>query len=539
MRLLRLTTDDENGVFNNNLQQEIELAPKSQIALGNLSLEVIDNELIIDNTNDVFTFSVVNGTLNTARFTHTNGQGNNPNSYDSSNFQLFFNDFMNQVNGQLGRLNATGEINVPADIGKQVLIKKGERGKIQIKFNKGNSKPYGAELDSNIPQAVLDGVLKNVMVIPNPTANNARILANSTTGRANDNYRCSTYQNHPIARGCGVHRARVSALNNVAGGLGASISLHSVSPQTYLDTRDIVIGDIAFGLRQNSTFGGGGGAQDGYYQFIINGVLTDPALADRIPIGITSNTATNNVNDVMALEIVNGNIRGVVYRNNAGNPATVSVIFSRPYNGTDALFASYTIHGAGQTAGVARGNIGCELAGIRFTPDPYLATTNEAISFPNFEPEGLGASTPSSNGSSRETRHSFRFSGTTINEFLGYATPQQPQIGDTRLGNIAIFEAQITFKAGVINDCFLLELLNLQIDSYDFHETERKRKNLIAVLPFDDSLGKCIFQPTTLNFLDLNNKFPLKINEIKMRILRADYSPVLLRGLSSAVLYVK
>ena len=82
-------------------------------------------------------------------------------------------------------------------------------------------------------------------------------------------------------------------------------------------------------------------------------------------------------------------------------------------------------------------------------------------------------------------------------------------------------------------------MLNLSVESYDFHSTQRKRKNILAVLPFDDTSDKCIFQPNTLAYLDLFNKDDYFTSEIKLRIIRGDYGTVELSGLSTVVIYLQ
>ena len=52
MKLIRLTTEDNKAIFNSFLQQELEIAPFSQIALGQLAVELDAQELEINSDND-------------------------------------------------------------------------------------------------------------------------------------------------------------------------------------------------------------------------------------------------------------------------------------------------------------------------------------------------------------------------------------------------------------------------------------------------------------------------------------------------------
>ena len=71
MRLIRLSTTDKNLYFNNNIQADIKLSPKSKICCLNVNFEKEENELIIDDGNDtvnvevdgqVYSFDLTNDT---------------------------------------------------------------------------------------------------------------------------------------------------------------------------------------------------------------------------------------------------------------------------------------------------------------------------------------------------------------------------------------------------------------------------------------------------------------------------------------------
>ena len=71
MRLIRLSTTDKNLYFNNNIQADIKLSPKSKICCLNVNFEKEENEIIIDDGNDtvnvevdgqVYTFDLTNDT---------------------------------------------------------------------------------------------------------------------------------------------------------------------------------------------------------------------------------------------------------------------------------------------------------------------------------------------------------------------------------------------------------------------------------------------------------------------------------------------
>ena len=75
MKLLRLTTDNQNGTFDGFLNQEIDIPEKSQIALQSAVFETQPETVIIDSSNDQISFQTANATgTQTITLEHTDGQ---------------------------------------------------------------------------------------------------------------------------------------------------------------------------------------------------------------------------------------------------------------------------------------------------------------------------------------------------------------------------------------------------------------------------------------------------------------------------------
>lgn len=549
MKLLRFTSEDDRGIFSSTLDQEIEIPANSKIALASCALEVAQDEMVIDSTNDAVTFQIVTGTVRTAALQHTDGSALpngsfRPEFYDNSNFQVLFDDIQESMNGVIGSINAANQIEIAAEIGKQAQVTKKHDGKVQISLNSAISANYKNNIDKNTPttpQLTGGTVGAKTIIIPGITTINPSMAATSATAQGNESYAASTYQTYPIAKGCGVHRARLKTLANTgatAARGGASISLHrNNNPSNFISKRatGMVVTDIDYGIKARAAFNAGTNAQEGIYTYILNGVEVQP----NPPVPITEVVgATDKRKDVLSLEVVGSIIRGVIYKSDPAdptNPPIVTILFSEPYNNVDDLYASYSMHGAGVQGG---GAYGARLDTFRFTPDPYRSAAN-TLDTPVLDETDtvLTASTPTRQSSAR-TNHTLEFEGTELHQFLGFANARQPLTGST-LGNRSIhFVGENSFKSAIINDCFMVEMLNLTLESYDFHESQRKRKNILAVLPFDNINNKCIFQPNTLAFLELSNKEKYMTSEVKLRIVRADYSAVTLTGLSSVVIYL-
>ena len=103
--------------------------------------------------------------------------------------------------------------------------------------------------------------------------------------------------------------------------------------------------------------------------------------------------------------------------------------------------------------------------------------------------------------------------------------------------NISIL-ADNVFQAQIINDAFMLEMINLQLESYDTFQGQRK--NILSFIPYDDSNNLSVnYDANNLIFLDLNNKESINLTSLKMRLVRADYSSPDLVGITSAILFIK
>ena len=537
VKLLRFTSEDNNGVFTSTLDQELRIPKNAKIALASVALEIQRDELVIDNSNHDISFQILDSATRNIALSHTDGNNDRPLLYNSTNYQVLFDDMILQMNDAIGSVGVGQHIEHGSEIGKQAEIKKDRNGKVEIKLQSALSLPYGSQLLTNTPLKVLPeaaGLIKCLEIV-NPTDSTTVLLANTATAQGNDSYKCTTSQTHPMARGCGVHRFRFKSLQNNGASTvrgGASISLHETNPSTYMNKRDMTKDDIKYGIKAAAAFDAGGN-QVGVYHTKSPAGGADFTVT-TIPI---SASGADSTKDFVSLEIVGNIVRGVVYRDDGvGNPTVATVLFFEQYD-NKPLYASYSLHGAGTVS--ATPTYGCRIDQLRYTPDPFLSQFDPKLSIlPITEGKDLTNSTPTRQ-SPVSTKHLLNFTGNDLSEFLGYGTPRQPATDFITARLECIFTAQNVFKSAVINDCFMIEMLNLSVESYDFHSTQRKRKNILAVLPFDDTSDKCIFQPNTLAYLDLFNKDDYFTSEIKLRIIRGDYGSVELSGLSTVVIYLQ
>ena len=85
-------------------------------------------------------------------------------------------------------------------------------------------------------------------------------------------------------------------------------------------------------------------------------------------------------------------------------------------------------------------------------------------------------------------------------------------------------------------------MLNIPLVSFD--SLKFGRKNLLEVIPasethIDDDTGLVQYQPNERVFIDVGNKIPLLLRNIRARIVNTDYSTIDLVGLASLNLVLR
>tara|TARA_R110001592_G_scaffold1469_1_gene8780 strand:- start:1331 stop:3019 length:1689 start_codon:yes stop_codon:yes gene_type:complete len=559
MKLLRLTSDSVNGSFDGYLNQEIEIPEKSQVALQSAVFETQPETVIIDSSNDAISFQTANATgTQTISLQHTDGAGTTPANYNDSNSQLFFDDITNKINANLKIINSN-------QIGKQFRMKTHTDGKVDASFLTSAFTSRSGELASNIAQGRVNGggAAAPTLTISGGDAIGSTANADDFVGV--DKYKYFTHFDFPITKGAGIFRLQLRTLERISATQtgGFTIALSARNPHTATGTftdADIVAGIQVLSVT-DANMDGATPTVALPYSTIINGVATasavntnavggqlgftkrvapaysnvDPRM-DHIELAITGNDATS------ATSACDGaNIEMNVYRRTDNTtPAGQNVFIKNslattPYashleRGAD-LYAYIFIHG---TVSAVGGAFNCRLQKPRYTADPFMENENPpAVALQNIveEIETIGAKPEPPKVS---TLHNINFGEQEVYLWLGYSVGLQPN----QSGRNVIFKAQSRFGANITADAFLVQLLNLKVESYDAHITKQSRQNILSVIPADNENNRIVYEPNNLLFIDLNNKFPLKISNLRLRIVRQDYSEVPTRNLSSITLII-
>ena len=101
-------------------------------------------------------------------------------------------------------------------------------------------------------------------------------------------------------------------------------------------------------------------------------------------------------------------------------------------------------------------------------------------------------------------------------------------------------------------DTFMLELLNIPVNSYDSYSPRYSqnpnammggRQNILGAVVTSELAPSpedhIYYESSNLLFLKMNNPTPLSLRRIRARIISNDYSPVTIQGLAEATLIIQ
>lgn len=471
MKLIRLTSNDNNGLFDNTFNEDIIIDEKSQIALHSFTAEIDTQEIVIDAQNSEITFKLVGGNSSgtparIVNLTHA--------TYDSSNYGDLFTDATNKMNEKVN--------NVSTELGLQWQVQ------------------------TNADKKVVFNILRGDYIAPeNPTyvskVGQTNIVYNSVgggptswkrSGGVATNYDSFLYMKSPNCKGAGVFRARIAAEAD-----SGFIVAYLASPPDASAT-EIALGDILYGIIVQSS-----NTTTANYKRIVNGQIYD------------NNSVFSAVGDNIAIETYNGFVHGTIYRN---GEALLAPLFKIPYNHTDNLFPVLIMQGATAKAD-----------NVRFTSDPVY--NRENILIPSTDPIVIEAMP---NGGVSPTVKMLGFTDIDLARYFGfnntvYTSPLQDNYA---------FESKYVFALADYCDSFVVELQNLNLDSYDGLSAQR-RSILHTIVQADVIKQRLVYNSPYPLFLDLNNANKMTLRRIKARILREDLAATSMVGFGQITLIIK
>ena len=422
------------------------------------------------------------GGIKTIRLTHA--------VYKDTDFDLFFADFTRKLNSII--------ISQGAGVGYEYKVALDNAGKVSIL---GKRSPYQV---NTIP---ITSWVKNGVVADNSAKR--RYFSSSATSTTSTNVNMGLEQ--LFCNGGGVFSCRINRLvDGTEGENGFIMGLTKNDPTTTTPNFNEGIYEHAIAVD----------TVDGTYSYYNKGQID---ITD-VPIDYVGDD--DNDNPVLTIQLTGNQYKYIIY--NVNNDDTGIELFSvdRTLDDKNLLYPFIIFKG---------GSDRCAVDSVKYTPSPYNVspyntTLSSTVDLPNNftgEPSGRGNS---------KTVQFVEFVSISLTNYLGFVNQINPQ------PVVAVAELNIIspqeFIPTSFTDSFLVELLNLTVDSYDGGTSGRR--NLLAVIPQSyNEKQQIVYQASNLLWIDLLNAFPIDLREVRMRLVRDDDSPLRIRGISTAVIMIK
>ena len=486
MKLLRLTTDNSDGIFDNEFNANINIEPYSKIALSNISLEASPTEIVIDDTNDKIEHQYI---ASSGPITFTIEHG----TYKSSDIENLLTEIQNKANLSIS--------DVGAQIGLQWNVRLDKFTK-KVSFELKRSK----FIDIN------DWTLKDVY--QQSIGNNIYKYTSSQTQTDTDENQM--YSDIPFCKGGGVFQARIDTLK--FGGLESESGFYFGLTKTKPSTLNLAkIQNLEYAIRAFSV--------EDDYNIVLKGIEYNSAnnvLCNPVSIQYAIDGNVGNKNDVIQISLNLGKIQMKIHKESSNNVILYSQDYPEELYGVD-LYPVIIFRG---------GQEDVILTKVKYTADPYF----NKIQY-NFPIETLIAGFNPPSQSNVSTNMFLRFGSVSVARFLGFNNQRVPQEGTVK-GIEYIYESDNRFIVSDVIDSFIFQLMNINLESYD--SLSKQRKNILSVIPKTESVNnQIVYEASNLIFLDINNTNTLNLRNIKAQILKFDLSSLKIAGVATATILIK
>jgi len=508
MKLIRLvsSTNSTDGILDNEFNQDIQIEQGSQIAYRSLAVDLDPLDIRVDNSNNGITLQtkISDGT--------TSGSANIPlGIFNTSNSSDLLANLTKTLNNSL--------VEKPFNIGLQFqsIIKNGKT-RIESKFC-GNSNVLTKE---------------NFASPHGSTLNDANVSStnySSSVSSATDENIFFSFQQ--LGKGCAVWRARLRKLDDNGGASntnGFDIGLSDVNPETWIT-------DGTFSLtNEQKTF-------NIKVQRPTDNIIFNVRGNPNQDSGLTPENfaiATLTTNDIIEFIKLGKNLILRLYRNSDATVQTIATVnLDTQYSGTgqfgvnQPLYPYIIMHGIQNDANIDSQYTRCFFDPFVSNITPSTVTTVEEIAGGN-DHEELGVKPPQARPDQPNTRGRITFESIVLAEHLGFNNASY----DSETINNFLLHSDNVFRSALTYDNLVIELMNLQVDSYD--GLDKGRRNIIATVPTKaDENGVIVNEANNLVFIDLDNAQPRFFRNIKARILYGDLTDVKTIGLTSLSLLIK
>ena len=492
MKLIRLKSDNNTVFFNNTIQSNLILPPSSRIALQNLSFEKKSKPIVINNTNHTFEYLMGTEVVSVVL---TNAE------YQFETFPDFIDDFNKQM--QLS-LNIQNEFMIGG------YWKVTEEGNI-----------LSIEYDQNAEVEIIDEQQpgyqqKNITYVP-ATATDAAQITKNVTGITANALVAGDGKNYVImdgTNGCGIVRIKIG-----------DIPVQDATHKGYyvgISTKKIDTFNADFPVDQMDYAIYLAGSTDNYQYMSPDTVgLQDSGLTMR-------NNGKNNADaDVLEIAGSKGKIQMSIYTD---NDPTGNMFKELAIPDSTIKYYPYLVILTEDATTVQE---------FSFTPKTDWSSLPLA-STPKIS-SALGAPDPPDNDiGPRDYR--FKFETLALANQLGFITQSTPPTGVlNNLPQLIELESDNEILFVDNTECYLIELLNLNIESYDASLGQQNRRNLLSVVQNGRTRDQkdVYYDANTPLFIDLNNAYDIPMHNIQLRILDSSEQIPAVEGFSNMTILIE
>jgi hypothetical protein len=526
MKLLRLSSNEPTAIFDNILNEDLIVEPYSKIALANLSFTNAVPSIVIDETNDTIVYNTGSGNR-TAQLTHTTYQAT------SSDGILLFQDLEAQLNAQLRFLSGKefgGEFEAGVGGGAITLLYK----IAPFVWTENDGDNFG------------NFGYKGTFAISNNDGDPQRVATNSGVALDNDSARADGIT--PMVKGCGCFRTQINNLstNNTANnGFGLVLTTAfaddigtSLTAEQEKYSIRCIPDPSNLALFKYVKRDGSGNTTD----------VLDGAGNVLRPLNVTAggDGFANAENDVISLDISQGSVNGRIYQTNAG-VTTETLAFSVGNYNSENLLPILIIKGA-------QANCGLYNPKSHFRGADTPSEKFEVLNMNNEDDDYSRALSIPVPPDDRQSLFTLNLEGAvSYAQFLGFKPEANGRFIYTRPNytNKATFQGGAGFQLKIF-DCYTVEFMSSLLESYDGRSFRSSppftplgtggKFSILKVVPNVNANATdrvCNYEPSTLQFIDLNNSVPLTLRSIKARVLNTALEPITTEGVSVLTVLIK
>jgi hypothetical protein len=493
-KLIRLHSEDEFGVFDCIFNDEILISPKSEIALQSCNISRSLESLVIDATNDKLKYQIT-ATQGLRELKMKHG------TYTRNNILTLFQDIQDKINNKL-------DIDDTKNNGTQfnLSIDNDERTFFEFRYS---------PLFNWVRSANSSGIEKNEV-------NTASLELKRNVATASQNLLDSyIYGKVPFIKGCGVFRCRIKQMTNQANG-GFIMGLIDKENYPKIAEGTLTEAEIYLGIKVPAN-------PADNLEFIKEGTAEDSGETLR-----RFSAGGGSDNDILEIQLDQKDFYPVLHTTDAGDVnISESVVLDDgdplSYDNEKEYYCFISLFS---------GSNNLRLSRCGHMPDPFEQSPAD-LDLNEFEAENAITAPNPPSFNKQATTYNLIFETFGIADYLGFRNVEQNRNANTT--NEGLFKANRSLKNIVVSDSYLIELLNLPLNSYD--SLSQGRKNILASIPISERVltntGLIQYEPHSPFYINLNNDFPISLRNIKARITTDDFQQIILEGLSTISIIVR